>query len=412
MDNDNLTQLFVSVPGISDDLRYEVTVNEVNLTESLAMPGLVTSAIVQSTLNTVREGWQDVFRPTKNLDEYYAKPMLIHAERPIINTVYGGSLKWDFNTSGVIYRLSNRIKITDQIEQFQLDACDPSLLIDGKTFISKSWFNVTPDTVVRDVLTSTFPSVNADIEEVNPKKDYIAEFLHPFQVINQQADLSVTRTDTLDPSLVHFMTYQNKSGADIPTHNFRSLTKMASGDPIFEFTYNGKFNTDSNYGNPKDIMTYKFPRDFDLLSDLLNGTDFDDGSPFLSMNMLNPLTNNISNFGPTKNKNTPWFEWSNLGTESIQNSSPMSSERTKILRRARMSLIEQNSIALNMVVPFSPFLNAGRTIEVKIFNTKDGSLNYGSGKYLIVNMTHNIKLGGFGTTTVDCVSDSVSRGIA
>jgi hypothetical protein len=82
-----------------------------------------------------------------------------------------------------------------------------------------------------------------------------------------------------------------------------------------------------------------------------------------------------------------------------------------------MGLLEQDKIALRMVVPFNPNLNVGRTINVRFPNTNPDSVNYednrytyGTGKYLIVNMTHNIKLGGFGTTVVECVYNSVAIG--
>ncbi len=78
-----------------------------------------------------------------------------------------------------------------------------------------------------------------------------------------------------------------------------------------------------------------------------------------------------------------------------------------------MSLIEPGSIALRLVLPFSPFLNVGRTIKAHFPNNmRDGEDTYGSGKYLIVNMTHTIKAGGMGLTIVECVSDSVSKGQA
>lgn len=406
-----LTQLVTAIDGVSSDLLNEVTVNEVNLTESLSTPGLQTSVILQSTTNTERQGGGK--GPVKNLDEYYGKTFSLYAERPILKDIFGENFKYNFSTKQTIFRLSNRGPINYELEQFQLDACDPSLLVDGKTYLSRSWRNVTPDTVVRDVFSSVFPTSNLEVEAVNPRRDYIAEYVHPFQAINQQSELSLVKTNVLDPSLVHFMTYQNLNHDDIPTHNFRSLTRMALADPIFTFSYNGKVTTADNFGNPYDIMTYMFPRDFDLLADLMNGVDYNTGQSFVQMNQLNPLTNRVSSFGPKIGNAlgaTPFMETTNLGTEDIQNSAGLASERIRLLRRARMSLIEQDSIGIRFTVPFSPFLNAGRTVKVNFFNTKDGSLNYGSGKYLIVNMTHNIKLGGFGTTTVDCVADSVSRG--
>lgn len=418
----NLTGLAVVVDGLSADLTNQLTISEVSLTESLSLPGLVSTIIVQSATNTDRQNQVTTAEsqtPIKNLDEYYGKKAGIVADRPIIRDLYGDTLKSTFTTSQTIYRLSNRVKVNYNIEQFQLDLCDTSLLYDAKQYISKSWKNVTPDEIVRDVL-APFPNMNLEIEKVKPKQDYISNFLHPFQIVNQMADLSLSDVNTLDPSLVHFMTYQTIKGEDHPTHNYRSLTAMAKQEPVFNFAYSAKDTQDLNYSLPSDIMTYSFPLDFDLLSDLLNGVD-ETGKSFVQMNVLNTLSNKISTFGPLFGPvaslfsvlgESPWLEATNLGTEDIQNSAPMASEQIKILRRARMGLIEQSNLALRFTIPFAPFLNAGRTVTVHFSNTQNGTPLYGTGKYLIVNMTHNIKLGGMGTTTLECVSDSVSRGVA
>ena len=56
-------------------------------------------------------------------------------------------------------------------------------------------------------------------------------------------------------------------------------------------------------------------------------------------------------------------------------------------------------------------LNVGKVIKVVIPNAgSEGELNYGSGEYLIVNMTHNLKFGGLGLTVLDCVAESVAVG--
>ena len=75
-----------------------------------------------------------------------------------------------------------------------------------------------------------------------------------------------------------------------------------------------------------------------------------------------------------------------------------------------MALVEQDKIALRLVVPFNPILNVGKVINF-IYTLNDNvKENYGSGDYLIVNMTHNIKIGGFGLTILDCVSETVASG--
>lgn len=405
VDNSYLTDLQVNVKGL-DTAAFETSVTEINLTESLLNPGLQTSVLVTSRYNT-----PDFL---KNLDELYMKEVDIYAERKILR-FWDDVVKTDFNTTQRVYRLSKREPVNYALETYQLDFCDDSLLIDAKNYLSRSWFKKTPTDIVKDIYSQVFPNQNLEIEDTSPAQDYIAEFVHPFQAVTQISERALSTAG--DPSLVHFMTYQNKGHSDINTHNYRSLANMAKADPVFEFSYSGKASIDLNFANPHDIMQYSFPRDFDALSDVLNGVDSDGkASPIVGLNMVNPVTSRVSAFGPIFNGiagNTPYMETTNKGTEDIQNSAPLTSERIKVLRRARMSLIDPDSIALRMVLPFSPFLNVGRTIKVHFPNNmRNGEDTYGSGKYLIVNMTHTIKAGGLGLTIVECVSDSVAKGQA
>ena len=67
-----------------------------------------------------------------------------------------------------------------------------------------------------------------------------------------------------------------------------------------------------------------------------------------------------------------------------------------------------------MTVPFNPELHAGKTIQVSLYNKEtrpDPVENYGSGTYLVLHMFHHIIQGGLATTTMDCVSSTVGRGI-
>ena len=82
------------------------------------------------------------------------------------------------------------------------------------------------------------------------------------------------------------------------------------------------------------------------------------------------------------------------------------------LRPPRMALLQSDKISLKMIVPFNPLIHAGDTIDVKFYAKRDDVDDYGSGKYLIVNMVHNIKPGAtmYGTTSVECVSRTVSQG--
>ena len=379
-------------------LQYETSINEVNLTESLLTPGLQTSIILQS---------QNNLDFMKNLNGYYGKVLTVKAKRPILTA--SGYFKDEFVTRQNIYRLSNRSPSNNSYETFQLDACDPTLLRDAKTYISRPWGCATPSTVVRDVLTQCIKPENMEIEESATKRDYIAENIHPFQAITQQSEVALHQTK-LDPSFLHFMTYQDLAGNDIPTHNFRSLTSMAKQEPIFYFRRSSKASSDLNYADPKDVLSYSFPCDFDLLSDVLNGYD-ETGKQYSSLIAYNNFTGAVSLFGNMGDcGTTPNSAATNTGSEDLQNSCNNNTQQYLLKRKARMALVEQDKIALRLVVPFNPILNVGKVINF-IYTLNDNvKENYGSGDYLIVNMTHNIKIGGFGLTILDCVSETVASG--
>lgn len=417
-----LTNLKVQIDGIDMGLIDELTVNEVTMTESLLTPGLQTKISVHSRVNSEK---------VKNLNNFANRDAVIYADRPIIASLYGASARPDghnyvdrLEVKQRIYRLSNRKLINYQVEQFDLELCDPSLLVDAKTFVTKTWECENPTTIVTDILKNCIGASSLNIEDnVGPKKKYFAQGIHPFQAITQQEEMALAG-GKIDPSLVHFMTYQNdKSLENTPTHNFRSLTRMAKQSNVFNFFYSGKNSTSYNYAIPSEIMTYAFPCDFDTLSDILNGIDIN-GDNYSSISGINVTTAQISNFtakpgntiSSTPCGNPPWFSMTNLGS-SPNDCSTINSEAYLPIRKARMGLLEQDKIAIRLTVPWNPNLNAGRMIYIEIPNsnpykeTEQDNFNFGTGRYLIVNLTHNIKLGGLGTTTIECVSNTVAAGV-
>ena len=102
----------------------------------------------------------------------------------------------------------------------------------------------------------------------------------------------------------------------------------------------------------------------------------------------------------------------NFNSAKDQDSCNIDVEKHLLLRQARMSLLEEDKIALRLTVPWNPVLHAGNIIEVYFYNKGTNTYdNFGSGYYLIHSMTHNLRTGGYGTTTMDCVSRSVGGGI-
>lgn len=388
-----------SVEGIPASLLDQVTVAEINLTESLLTPGLQTSLIIQNKTESLNN---------KNLNDLKGKTLQIDATRPILAMSTSKNENDPlFSTRQTIYRMSRRELMNYKIEQYVLDCCDPSLLTDASTWVSKSWACDTPSTVVKEMfnqcLKVDFPP---DVEESNYRRPYIAENIHPFQVITQQAEVAAT-TDGNDPSFVHYMTYQNdRDQIRTPTHHFRSLKSLAKAETSYSFIYNGKGRPDANYANPRDILKFSFPCDFDLLSDKLNQIE--------SSHRFNVSSNQLGYQGTAQACGlNPYIKYI---PDQEQQGCPVYDSSYMLKRKPRMGLLDQDKIALRITVPFNPLLHVGEIIYAEfkdIFDDNSGAEAYfGTGNYMIVNLTHNIKLGGLGLTTMDCVAQTVAAGAA
>jgi hypothetical protein len=347
----------------------------------------------------------------KVLDNFKSAIANITVIRPILG---------DFNMldtmkiSTRVYRLENRKLYNNNTEEFILQGCDDTLLEDARRLVSKSWKCVSPSAVVNEVLSSCVGAKTKDVEASGPARDYIAENIHPFQVINQQADVALAGDD---PSFVHYMTYENFTMGDPRgTHHFRSLRSLTapnSGVARFFFQETG---ANAGYGHPESILTYNFPCDFDYLSDILNGLDLG-GSQMASLVVVNPMLKSYHLLGNKARgcgigAGQYMTSFTNFNSSKRQDSCNTDVERHLLKRQARMNLLEQDKIALRLTVPWNPILHAGRMIEVYFPNKETERYdNYGYGLYLIHSLTHNIKAGGFSTTTMDCVADTVGGGI-
>lgn len=392
-----LAQFEIYLDGVSLNTLTQVTPVELILGESLLTPGLQTSLRVHSYEHTI---------PIKNLDDYKGKTIRAHIERKCLEP-FGIPTTMEINQT--IYRLDMRHPITQRNEEFVIHACDHTLLKDAAHLVSKSWKCTTPSAVVSQVLSQCVQPTNMFVESTGPARDYIAENIHPFQVVAQQAQAALVAGN--DPSLLHYMTYHA-----LGTHWFYSLYTLTRKAPIAKFGYS-ETAAQAGYGNPYKIMTHSFPCDFDLLSDILNGIDAN-GNDINSIMVFNPVFKTFSllgnqSLGCGMGGGVVKSSVSNAGSAGMQNMCPDYSELWLLKRQARMALLEQDKIALRLVVPWQPQLHAGEVIELVLYNKDDDTqtlLNYGSGKYLIVSMTHNLKLGGFSTTTMDCVSTTVGQG--
>lgn len=391
-----LTSIKLSFQGIPDHLLYQVTPNEIILGESLLTPGLQTSVQLYSYFQNL---------PIKNLDLFKNAQMNIELERPILKDF---GIQSTMNISQVTYRLDRRKLYNNNVEDFVLHACDQTLLNDAAVLVSKLWKCKTPSTVTQDVLSTCAGAKNLDIEESQPARDYIAENIHPFQVVAQQAQAALAGGD--DPSFLHYMTYDN-----FGTHHFRSLKYLTSQPPVMEFLFS-EIPGAAGYANPYAIITHSFPCDFDLLSDILNGVD-SNGKDINTLMVFNPLLKMFNQFGSQVSgcglgSGVVKLALSNMASAKQQNACPDYTHIYLQKRQARMALLEKDKIALRITVPWNPILHAGKIIKLTLPNKNDPTLlNYGSGEYLIVSMVHNIKYGGYSTTTMDCVSKTVGQGI-
>lgn len=389
----------------------DITLKELILGESLTTPGLQMSATFQS----------EVYLHGKNLDELKGKDVSLYA--------YSGHFS-DFRRMQIgaqmkVYRLENRRLFPDNMsktQEFTVHCCDESLLENGKHLMSKSWQCKTPSDIVKDALKCVKAEVD-DIQSSEPARTYIAENIHPFQVIAQQANAAL---DGEDPSFVHFMKF-----LEVPDqrgkHYFKSLKELAKQSPVWEFfqsettdSKNQGYQAFNDQGEKKSpAIVFEFPCDFDLLSDILNGVGAD-GMNMNTMTTWNPFNLNFSFFQgekPSGNSMQGCYEGYNL-MQSMTNKGAEDDpckasniDKYLLKRQARMGLLDKNKVALRLTVPWNPRVHAGDVIRFTWKNhTRGGGDIYGSGDYLVASTMHKIYQGGFGVTTLDCVASTVERG--
>jgi hypothetical protein len=407
--SDFLTDLTVTF-GVGDAKTLdEFTVREVNLTESILTPGLMTSMKVDAYVHNPRD-----------LDLFKGAPVSITVNRPILAR-YGpngindrNKYKSTLSFTNHVYRIQDRKLVNNNNENMVLQACHETQLEDARKLMSFPWTCTTPSDIVSQVLTGCLGSGNNNVEPSQPARDYTAENIHPFQVISQQSDVALAGGN--DPSFLHFMTYENDC-----THNFRSLYTMTKQDPVAKFKFSETGTTtsatgeDKGYMNPNAVITHSFPCDFDLLSDLLNGINLDGG--FIGAIIVENVKNAISSalgFQPgfCSTAATLKVAESNVNTEDEQLSCPIDVQTYLLKRQARMGMIERDKIALRLTVPWNASLNAGKVISFERFSLDFPDVRlYGSGEYLIHSLTHIIKSGGYSTTVMDCVSTTIGQGI-
>lgn len=401
----------VLIDGAKVENTRDITVREITLSESLLTPGLQTSVLFDSFLHVSSDDTGKAL-PPKNFDDYKNKILKIGVERPLLKYF---NMQDTLQIEQRVYRLDKRQLVNNNVERFRLHACDDTLLNDARSLVSKSWKCTSPSDIVAEVLQSCAGAKRIEVENSGPTRDYIAENIHPFQVVTQQANAALANQN--DPSFVHYMTYE-----DLGTHKFRSILNLSKASPVyndpFVFSETGAL---SGYNNPYSILQYSFPCDFDLLSDILNGIDVDgtDINSLITTN-YNSSTNSLlgnQSLGCGIGGGVSKVAVTNYNTEKAQDQCRFEVEKYLLKRQARMALLEQDKIALKVTVPWNPELNVGKLIKIDLYrkglDSTDPAVTrlYGTGTYLIVNLVHTVKNGGFSTTSMECVAQTAGQGI-
>lgn len=392
----NIVKAKISISGFQFK---SMTVKEIIMNESLLNPGLQTAVTLQSYIYA--DGGKN-FDAMKNR-ELTLEMRTDNGKNSIINQK--------------VYRLDNRFMMPvniGQTEEFTIHACDQTLLNDAKSLVSKSWKCTNPGEIVRYVLSSCAgaASVVLDPGNIQPARDYIAENIHPFQVVAQQANVALNGND---PDFVHFMTYNTTGGPGI--HNFKSLRAMCNKPAIKDFY---KYETGKPYNEHQPdrrvpAMAFTFPCDFDLLSDILNGLD-ESGANKNTLMVFNPASASFAQLGNESGGCgmggfNAKMSMTNKGTATQHNGCESDVEQHLLKRQARMSLLEKDKVALRLISTWQPDVHAGDVISFDWQNKYGGAPVYGTGYYLVSSLNHNIQFGGYGTTTLDCVSVTSGGGI-
>lgn len=410
LNHDNLANIEAGFrfPDEKEPLLEDFTVQEIVMMESLLTPGIQTIIKAHSFVHTL---------PKKDFDKWKNIITDIKIQRPILKRM--GFPEDTMQLRQTVYRIANRRLINNNNEEYTIYACDNSLLNNARSLVSNKWNCRLPHEVVRETLSQCcgVPLTKMEIESTSTPRDYIAENVHPFEVCKQQADVALT--SSMDPSFVHYMTYEN-----FGTHHFKSLESLCKQTPskLYTFKYSeaagSKLNDQekqAGYANPNNILTYSFPCDFDLLADLLNGIEAD-GSDITSIVTINPFLGQFSLSGVQSidcgiGKGVYKMGLTNINSAQQQSSCNIGIEYFMLKRQARMNLLEQDKIALRMTIPWNPNLHAGKVIKIELYNKTDNTIMlHGSGDYLISSMVHTVKRGGYSTTTLDCVSTTVGKG--
>ena len=379
----------------------DTTVKEVIIGESLLNPSAHVAVTLQSVIYTEEpKDWSQLKCKELSLD-------ISDANDTNLRTM---------KVRQEIYRLDNRhfaVVNTGQVEELTIHAIDSSILKDAETIWDKSWKCSTPSVVVREALQKIGASTTF-VENSGPARPYVAESIHPLQVIQQQANVAL---DGDDPSFLHYMTINDATGQN--QHHFTPLSRLAKTSMAYDVyaadtgISGGKSFSDSIFRNYNVAVTFSFPCDFDTLTDILNGIDCNgvNLNQTRTINFSNGVGDAVGALGQAVGIANKFFSMTNLGTSQQQQTCDTAVEKYLHKRQARMALLDKDKIALRLTVPWSPWLHVGNKIHFHWNDRFEPSRElYGSGQYIIAHLTHNIQFGGYAVTNLDCIANTIGRG--
>lgn len=387
----NLVSATISLGG---QIPPDTSVKEVIIGESLLNPSAHVAMTLQSAIYT------DYY---KDWNQYRCQPVTLSIadENDEPRTM---------QVRQQIYRCDNRhfsTLNTGQIEELTLHACDETILKDAETTWDKSWKCSTPSAVVKEAL-QKIGATNIIVDDSGPARPYVAESIHPLQVIQQQANVAL---DGDDPSFIHFMTIDELTGENI--HHFSPLTRLGKSDKTKVYDIyasdTGITGGDGFSQRYNIAVTFTFPCDFDVLTDILNGVNCDgvNLNQTRTMNFVNGVSDAVGALDHGIGIANQLFAMTNLGTSEQQKSCDTGVEKYLHERQARMALLDKDKIALRITVPWSPWLHVGNKIHFHWNDRFDPSKElYGSGEYIIAHLTHNIQFGGYAVTNLDCITNT------
>ena len=389
----------IQLPG---QMLEDVTVKEVIVGESLLNPSAHAVVTLQNAM---------YFRPT-NWDAFRCQPIGIYIYDN--NNIPNNPRTMTVNQQ--VYRCDDRhfsVTNTGNVEEVTLHSIDQTILVDAEKIFSKSWKCATPASVVNEAF-QQIGATKAIFSDggTGPGRPYVAESIHPLQVIQQQANVALYNGD--DPSYLHYMTIDEKNGQNI--HNFRALAELMKSDRTIHnlvasdsAVTGGNGMSDAYYGNSglNKAISFKFPCDYDVLSDILNGINCD-GMNMNDVRMTNFASGDFSSaMGAISTAANIFKTLTNKGTAQQQNTCETNVEKHLLKRQARMALLERDKIALRITIPWAPWIHVGHIVHFHWNNRYERSYEqYGSGKYLVLHLTHNIQYGGYAVTTLDCIANT------